>query len=177
MKKILLLAIVLLLAVGAFFGYQYYLQQQRVKAISSFEECAEMFSVMTSYPGQCRTSDGRHFVQDIGNELEYHDEISVANPRPNQRISSPLQIKGQARGPWYFEASFNAELFDGNNKSLGTAILTAEGEWMTEEFVPFSGTLQFESTATENGTLKIRNANPSGLPENQKELIMPVQFK
>jgi len=181
MKKLLVIIGVVLLVAGftvASFYFQQELQRkEQIKAIALFEECAKLFPVLESYPARCVTPDGRSFTQDIGNELEYRDEILVDNPRPNQVVSSPLGIKGKARGIWYFEGSFSAELFDENNKSLGTAILTAEGEWMTEEFVPFAGELEFVAPPTETGTLKIRNANASGLPENQKELMMPVRFK
>ncbi|GEM_PF-4765527 len=47
---------------------------------------------------------------------------------------------------------------------------------MTENFVPFTGALQFKKPTTEKGILKLRNANPSGLPEKQKELVMPILF-
>ena len=42
----------------------------------------------------------------IGNELEKADMIRVDAPRPNQVIQSPLTVKGEARGAWFFEASF-----------------------------------------------------------------------
>ena len=37
-------------------------------SINSFEECVEAGNpVMESYPEQCRTEDGKHFVRNIGN--------------------------------------------------------------------------------------------------------------
>lgn len=33
--------------------------------INSFEECAARYPVMESYPRQCLTPDGRHFVEDV----------------------------------------------------------------------------------------------------------------
>lgn len=192
MKKLLIFALIILAAIGAVFAYSQYQGQQRVKAINSFEECAGAgFPVMESYPAQCRTSDGKTFTQNINGDQNQNenqnqdgqqdddlsDLIVVDTPQPNQKITSPLRISGKARGPWFFEANFSAELFDANNKSLGIAIITAEGEWMTEDFVPFSGELSFETPSTEKGKLVIKNANPSGLPENEKELVMPVLFK
>lgn len=164
--------------VGGFLGYNLFVQQEALKKISSYEECvAAGFASMESYPPQCKTSDGRSFTQNIGNELEYHDEILIENPRPNQKISSPITVRGKVRGNWLFEASFSGELFDANDKSLGTVILQAQGEWMTIDFVPFTGELVFSTPETETGTLKIINANPSGLPENNKTILMPVRFQ
>ncbi|MFH1997321.1 MAG: hypothetical protein ABII94_01360, partial [Patescibacteria group bacterium] len=73
-------------------------------SINSFEECVSAdYPVMESYPRQCKTPDGRSFTEDIGNELEKIDLIRVNNPRPNQIIQSPILIKGEARGYWFFE--------------------------------------------------------------------------
>ena len=167
-------SIIAVLLVG--FTVYFFYQQERVKAISNFEECAKYFPVMESYPSRCVTSDGRSFTQDIGNELEYADEIRIEAPRPNQTISSPLRIAGRARGSWYFEADFPVELVDGNDKSLVISYAQAQGEWMTSEFVPFEGKIIFQKPTTQSGTFIIRNANPSGLAENQKELRVPVKF-
>lgn len=151
---------------------------QQVVTVNSFDECVEAgFPVRESYPAQCTSSGGKSFTQDIGNELELKDQISVDSPRPNQEVSSPLTLKGQARGYWYFEASFPYKLVDANGKILAQGPVQADGEWMTTEFVPFEMTVEFEKSTTPTGTLIINNDNPSGLPENQKELRIPIKFK
>jgi spore germination protein GerM len=53
--------------------------------------------------------------------------------------------------------------------------MTAE-EWMTEEYVPFEATLSFNPPQTETGTLILSKDNPSGLPEHDDELRIPVRF-
>lgn len=176
MKRVLTIWLLVAVAVASALIYSVY-RRQKIANISSFDECAAAgYLVMDSYPGQCRTPDGRLFVQNIGNELEYIDEIMISNPRPNQKITSPLNIVGQARGPWYFEASFMAQILDSRGQILGEAIVTAEGEWMTENFVPYTATLNFSDPTTSEGKLILHNANPSGLPENAKQLIIPVKF-
>ncbi len=147
-------------------------------AISNFDECADAgYPIMESYPRQCRTPDGKLFIEDIGNELEKKDLITVNNPRPNQIISSPLVLEGKARGNWFFEASFPIRLFDSHGKELAVAIAQAQGEWMTEEFVPFRATLEFEIPDTPRGTLVFERDNPSGLPEHANSLLMPIRFE
>lgn len=176
-KRAKISIVVLLLLVGAFGAYYFYQQKRQIAQISSFEQCAEAgFPILDSYPAQCRVSDGRSFTQDIGNELEFSDEFLISNPRPNQKVSSPLKVEGKARGTWYFEANFSGELFDDNNRLLGTVILTAQEEWMSEDFVPFEGLLEFLAPSTGKGRLIFKNANPSGLPENEKEIVVPVRF-
>ncbi len=102
--------------------------------------------------------------------------ILVSLPKANEKIQSPLIIEGRARGPWYFEADFTAELFDNNDNFLGEAILTAEGDWMTSGFVPFKGEMIFSEPSTLHGTLKFLSSNPSGLAEHQKIFKVQVRF-
>lgn len=104
------------------------------------------------------------------------DLIQVESPRAREKISSPLVIKGKARGFWFFEASFPIKLFDGNGNLLAATAAQAQDEWMTNEFVPFRAELKFTSPQTEKGTLVFERDNPAGLPEGAEELRMPVVF-
>lgn len=145
--------------------------------VSNFDECVAAGNpVMESYPAQCRTADGQTFTQDIGNEMEKRELIRVDNPRPNQLISSGFEIKGEARGNWYFEASFPAKLIDANNKELAVMPIQAQGEWMTTNFVPFRATMNFSTPTTATGKLILQKSNASGLPEHDDQLIIPVRF-
>ena len=146
--------------------------------INNFKECVSAgYPVLESYPRQCKTPDGKSFTEDIGNELEKSDLIKIDNPRPNQIIESPLFVKGEARGNWYFEDSFPAKLFDDNGFLLGITPAQALGNWMTEDFVPFNVILPFAVPSTSKGRLILEKDNPSGLPEYANELRIPVYFK
>ena len=145
--------------------------------ITDFDECvAAGYGVMETYPKQCKTPDGKSFTQNIGNETEMADMIRIDSPRPNAKISSPLTITGQARGTWYFEASFPIVLLDKNGAQIGSGIAQAKSDWMTEDFVPYSATVEFTAPASATGTLILKKDNPSGLPENDKQLTVPVKF-
>jgi len=147
-------------------------------SINSFEKCVSAgYPILESYPRQCKLPGGKSFTEDIGNELEKADLIKIDNPRPNQIIESPLFIKGEARGNWYFEADFPIKLFDDNGFLLGITPAHALGDWMTEDFVEFSATLPFAVPSTPKGRLILEKDNPSGLPEHADELIVPVYFK
>lgn len=108
---------------------------------------------------------------------EFADEIEILMPRPDTVISSPLSIAGRARGTWFFEANMPVTLLDGNKNVLAKAPLQAEGEWMTADFVPFSGKIIFEKPETDMGVLVFENDNPSGLSEHAKSFTIPVRFK
>lgn len=104
------------------------------------------------------------------------DLIRVETPQPGQTVKSPLSVKGQARGTWYFEAVFPVRLYDGTGKEIASGQGTATSEWMTVDFVPFVATLTFDTPATATGTLVLEKDNPSGLPENDDKLEVPVSF-
>lgn len=171
------LLIIAIAVVGGLSVFYYIWQQQQFSRITSYEECVKAgLPVMESYPPRCRVPNGKIFTQYIGNELEHSEDIIVSYPRPNQQIKSPLVIEGKARGGWFFEGSFSVELYDEKNVSLGQAVLQAKEEWMTEEFVTFEGELTFDKKNASKGELRIRNANPSGMKENEKVLLIPVVF-
>jgi len=112
-------------------------------------------------------------------ELDKSNLIRLDNPRPNQIIQSPLTIKGEARGYWFFEASFPVILTNWDGLIIAQGIATAKGEWMTTEFVPFEATLQFivdRNTYSNRGFLILRKDNPSGLPEHDDALEIPIVF-
>lgn len=179
MKKtiISILIIIVLLIVAVIVYYLSRSEESPEIVINNFEECVAAGNpVMESYPRQCRIEGGETFTEDIGNELEKTDLIIIDNPRPNQEIASPLLIQGQARGYWFFEASFPVKLYDGNNNLIAVGIAQAKSDWMTENFVPFEVELIFSPAETAKGVLILEKDNPSGLPENDDELRVPIYF-
>jgi hypothetical protein len=104
------------------------------------------------------------------------DLIRVDAPLPGALVRSPLLVSGVARGRWYFEANFPVTLLDANGRELAQGYAQAEGEWMTEEFVPFTGELRFAPPSSPEGALRFEKANPSGLSEHADEVTIPVRF-
>lgn len=102
--------------------------------------------------------------------------IIVTTPKDSDTVQSPLTVEGEARGFWYFEASFPIKIADANGTILGTAIAQAQDEWMTENFVPFKASLEFASPTTPDGVLILEKDNPSGLPEHDDLLKIPIKF-
>lgn len=103
--------------------------------------------------------------------------IRVTSPMPLSVVESPLVITGEARGTWYFEASFPVRLVDASGNELAIAPAQAQGEWMTTEFVPFSVTLSFDEPVTDTGMLILEKDNPSGLPEHAASFSVPIRFR
>lgn len=177
MKNALPFTIVLILTAAA--GAWWLFGASSDTPITTFEECVAAGNpVMESYPLQCR-ADGHTFAQYIGNELEKTDLIRINTPRPNQTISNPLTITGEARGNWYFEASFPVVLTDWDGKIIAQGIAQAKSDWMTTDFVPFEATLTFavdKNAYSNRGSLILRKDNPSGLPQNDDALEIPVEI-
>ncbi len=200
MKKIII-GIVVVLVVGVA-GYVFLTAQAKKSAIakiSNFEECAKYFPVREMYPEQCVTSDGRTFTREIPpveegiltppSEVETSTStaatgtattttdprIRVETPKAHAKIASPFVVKGQARGTWYFEASFPVKLVDEKGAVIAQTPAQAQGEWMTEDFVPFEATLTFTATSGK-GTLVLERDNPSGLPQNDAQVRIPVTW-
>jgi hypothetical protein len=106
------------------------------------------------------------------------DLIVVVSPINNSEVSSPLVISGRARGTWFFEGSFPVELLDSYRNTIAQGHVTAQGEWMTEDFVKFIGSLQFNNYIKgQKGILVLKKDNPSGLVEYDDSVEVPVVFK
>jgi hypothetical protein len=175
--KYLFMIFVAIIAI-AIVGFIRYNNSVLDKAIASFEECANAgYPIMESYPPRCQAPDGQTFAQDIGNEFEKNDLIRIASPRPNTTVSRSLVITGEARGEWFFEASFPIHLKDASGENITSTVAQAEGEWMTTEFVPFQATLDIPDTFSGHAVLVLEKDNPSGLPEHADSLRVPIEVR
>jgi len=108
------------------------------------------------------------------NNQTISSEIIVDTPKPNSEIQSPLSITGQARGNWYFEAVFPVKLLDSRKQIIAQGQARAKSDWLTTDFVPFEAYLEFSSDIKQNGVLILQNDNPSGMPQNLKQIQIPV---
>ena len=111
-------------------------------------------------------------------KTNFTPEVDLLSPLSDTRVVSPLTLSGQARGNWFFEASFPIELVDANGKTLAKGIAQAQSDWMTEDFVPFQAILTWSATSTTatSGVLILKKDNPSGLPEHDGSFEVPVMF-
>lgn len=176
--KIIAWVILIILVLG---GIYFYFQSGKtvLVAATSFEECAVQGNpIMESYPEQCIDKLGNHFTHNI--VVDKSDKIKVTFPAPNATVTSPLIVKGEARGGWFFEASFPVVVTDWDGKIIGEGPAQAQGDWMTPDFVPFTATITFTTATTSyssKGTLILKKDNPSGLPENDDAIEIPINLK
>lgn len=111
--------------------------------------------------------------EELGDPVET-ENIKVSSPLPGQVISSPLTVSGEARGMWYFEATFPVSLLDEDGEVIFESFIEADGEWMTENFVPFEKEFTFSAPAGTKATLVLMRSNASGLPEHDASVSVPV---
>lgn len=151
------------------------------KNINTFMDCIRAdYPVLETYPPQCQTPDGRSFTSGVSNLEEKFDLIRLTSPKLYQKISSPLVIAGEARGTWFFEASFPVTLVDWDGRIIAESFIMTSDDWMTTDFVRFRGTLNFskpDDLIYNNGSLILHKDNPSGLPEFDDALEIPIIFE
>lgn len=102
--------------------------------------------------------------------------IKITEPKIGQKITSPVVIKGEVLGNWFFEASLPIKITDSKHVELGRGVAKAEGNWMTTEFVPFTASVKFNLPDTASGFIVIEKDNPSGNKENDASEEFPIKF-
>ncbi len=105
--------------------------------------------------------------------------VLVTNLKEGDVIQSPLTLTGKARGNWFFEGSFPITIVNWDGLIVGEGYATAEGDWMTTEFVPFTATLTYTlgaNTPYNRGAIILKKDNPSGLPEHDASYEIPIVF-
>lgn len=154
--------------------------EQDLSTIMSFEDCeAAGFPIRESHPRQCALPDGRVYAEEIVVNPTYEnasaDMIEVFSPEPGGVVGKEFLVVGKARGNWYFEGSFPIVVIGQDGNQIGAGIATATDEWMTTDFVEFKTDLiDLPSAYMGPATLILRKDNPSGLPENDASISIPI---
>ena len=102
------------------------------------------------------------------------DLIVPELPFPGAVTGKEFSVIGTARGNWYFEASFPIDVLDKDGNILVQTYATAQGEWMTTDFVPFKGEVKVPETYTGPATLVLKYSNASGEPERDASISFPI---
>lgn len=114
-----------------------------------------------------------HFFKGDG-QRPIDDLIRVEEPQINAQVSSPLKIKGKARGMWFFEGEFPVVLKGEDHKALAQVSARAKGNWMTQGWVPFEVDIPFDIIEPQPATLVLKRSNASGMPEHDRSYTIPL---
>lgn len=102
------------------------------------------------------------------------DLIQIKSPLPNDSVKKEFIITGEARGNWFFEASFPIVVLGKDGEVLVQTHATAGGDWMTENFVPFTADIKIPASYVGLAKIILKNDNPSGLPERDASVSFDV---
>ncbi|MAZ67755.1 hypothetical protein CL652_03230 [bacterium] len=144
-------------------------------AVAVFVVVDEMPQEPSSVGSPTETVNGDPTVRNDGDDFEglaVFPTWSALEP-----ATFPVSIEGEARGMWYFEASFPIKIVLPNGVVLGKGYAQAQEDWMTEEVVPFSAEVALAEGAPEyvgTAALVLEKANPSGLPENAAQFTTTI---
>lgn len=101
--------------------------------------------------------------------------IVVESPAPGERIATLLKVTGKARGAWYFEGDFPLLLTDAAGQILGQGFATAQGPWMTKDWVSFTGILDVPKSHDQGwGWIILKKDNPNDRPELDDAVAIPI---
>lgn len=130
-------------------------------------------------------SEGDNLVEDIKKEdspIELTSlksvKIFIDSPTVSEVVQPPLVLRGRAPGNWFFEASAPVVVTNWDGLIIGEGYVMVEGDWMTTDYVPFSGTINFTNTEYgDYGFVVFKKDNPSGESEFDDSVEFKVLFK
>jgi hypothetical protein len=105
-----------------------------------------------------------------------HALVVVSSPVSGATVGKTFTVIGEAPGNWFFEAVFPVQVFDANNNKVGQAQAQAQSDWMTTALVPFKATITVTGYSGP-ATLVLLRDNPSGLPQNDDSLSVPITIQ
>jgi hypothetical protein len=119
--------------------------------------------VSTSTPEQVAQMPG---TQTPGPNAPLSERVTITTPIANTSVGARFEVKGNAPGNWFFEASFPIQVRDKDGNVIARTHASAQGDWMTTDLVQFTSTINIEGAYKGPATLILMKDNPSGLPEH-----------
>lgn len=169
MKNIILTLVAVVIVVGAWL----FIRKPRTSTLPT----STSTTTVSDIDGSSDVGDNTDTGSD--NASTTNDMILVSTPKSNTSISSPVTVSGQARGNWFFEASAPVKVTDKSGTVLGESHIEATGDWMTTEFVSFTGSVNYtlpNGATSTDGFVVFMNDNPSGDPARDLILRIPVKL-
>ncbi len=105
------------------------------------------------------------------------DDLVSLSVKPGDTIKGKITVTGSVKGAYFFEANAGMQLLDANKVVLKSGNITATSDWMTSDPVSFTGTIDATGIPSGSGYLRIKNDNPSDLPQNDKYIDIPIFYQ
>ena len=102
------------------------------------------------------------------------DDLISFSILPYTKVHGILSYRGVIKGGYFFEGNILINILDINKKILKKSNAVAKTDWMTVEPVSFEGNIDFTGLPTGPAYFEIHNDNASGLPANDKSVLIPI---
>lgn len=93
---------------------------------------------------------------------------------PNSTMSGVVSFEGSVKGGYFFEGNIQINILSVDKTLLKAGYATSTSDWMTAEPVEFKGEIDLTGLPTGPAYFEIHNDNASGLPENDKSILIPI---
>jgi hypothetical protein len=108
--------------------------------------------------------------QILGNK----DDLVSFTILSNTKVHGILSYSGVIKGGYFFEANILINILDVNKNVIKSSNAVAKTDWMTSGPVNFEGNIDFTGLPFGPAYFEIHNDNASGLPENDKSILIPI---
>jgi len=174
-KKLATLAILLLLAGLAYYFYS----SNAANSYLVAETCLESGGVWNYTDETCQMDEANSANSEpVRADGDDFDGLAVFPTwSALEPATFPILVDGEARGPWFFEATFPVEIRLNDGVILAEGYAQAQDEWMTTEVVPFYAELKKKDGAPDYvgvAALVLKKANASGLPEHDARFTTQI---
>ena len=92
---------------------------------------------------------------------------------PGSSVHGDVSYKGVIKGGYFFEGNILVGVLDVNKKNILQSNAKATTDW-TVDPVSFEGNLDFSKLPKGAAYIEIHNDNASGLPANDKSVLIPI---
>lgn len=113
-------------------------------------------------------------MQDNGDLLGNKEDLISFSISPQTKVQGILSYRGIIQGGYFFEGNILINILDSNKNLLKKSNAMATTDWMTIEPVEFEGNIDFAGLPSGPAYFEIHNDNASGLPENDKSVLIPI---
>ncbi|HTR19195.1 MAG TPA: Gmad2 immunoglobulin-like domain-containing protein [Candidatus Paceibacterota bacterium] len=100
--------------------------------------------------------------------------VVVTSPLPNATVGHAFTVAGEAPNQWFFEAVFPIKVQDADDNVIGAAQGRAQGDWTVAGPVTFTAQVTVDPSYHGPATLILLKDNPSGLPQNDDSVTIPI---
>lgn len=161
MKKSKIITIIILVAIVAVAGTLFLIGNKNIVLSPALSVSKNVFTTPSDVKSNLESTDNNK-----------SDLVSFSIPMLSQ-VSGIKEITGTIKGGYFFEGNIILNILDANKKLLRSGHGTATTDWMTSGPVDFKGTLDFTNLSGP-AYVEIHNDNASGLPANDKSILIPI---